>query len=503
MRYKIKGLVNGTSLKHEFIGEYGWEMKWSSSFNGFIIERQNESAYAVYNDTLEYPLGLKAWTIINDNCPTIKDQYLLFSSCNYNQFTCNDGSCISVENRCDIIQHCSDNSDEVDCQKVQVDEDAYRKDKAPAKKWPESEDDKRLAVELSLSRVEIAEINYLKSIINVRFWLSLTWRDTRVTFKHLDYNNETLLSNEDVKKLWMPYLTFESTPKISRTVEDQFLVVNVIGTNPRSEKDLTKLHDEVQVYYGSDVLINASRLYNEIFTCPFDLGMYPFDSQICTMTFRLIKNQQDYVRLMPKCSWKIILNQTSTVGEFTVTEMKGKPAGNGKQKYIDIEIHIKRSPGKMFSSTYLPTFCLLVLVQMTFYFPEDNFQVRATVSLSCLLILSTFFASTSRSLPTTTKTIFVEIWMMFAVLITFFEVILHTVIGYIKELEKADAKVKKIKPNNYIETNRPLSRSINHFCGRIIFPFIFVISTLIYATIAMVHYSRSQTGSEIHDECKN
>ena len=42
----------------------------------------------------------------------------------------------------------------------------------------------------------------------------------------------------------------------------------------------------------------------------------------------------------------------------------------------------------MFSTTYLPTFCLLILVQMTFYFPEDNFQVRATVALSCLLILS-------------------------------------------------------------------------------------------------------------------
>ena len=90
----------------------------------------------------------------------------------------------------------------------------------------------------------------------------------------------------------------------------------------------------------------------------------------------------------------------------------------------------------MFSTTYLPTFCLLILVQMTFYFPEDNFQVRATVSLSCLLILSTLFGSTSRSLPTTTQITFVEIWMIIAVLLTFSQVILHTIIGYIKESEK-------------------------------------------------------------------
>ena len=99
-------------------------------------------------------------------------------------------------------------------------------------------------------------------------------------------------------------------------------------------------------------------------------------------------------------------------------------------------MHVTRSFGKMFSTTYLPTFCLLILVQMTFYFPEDNFQVRATVSLSCLLILSTLFGSTSRSLPTTTQITFVEIWMIIAVLLTFSQVILHTIIGYIKESEK-------------------------------------------------------------------
>ena len=100
---------------------------------------------------------------------------------------------------------------------------------------------------------------------------------------------------------------------------------------------------------------------------------------------------------------------------FTGFQPKSNPNGTK----VEIRMHVTRSFGKMFSTTYLPTFCLLILVQMTFYFPEDNFQVRATVSLSCLLILSTLFGSTSRSLPTTTQITFVEIWMIFAVLLTF------------------------------------------------------------------------------------
>ena len=156
----------------------------------------------------------------------------------------------------------------------------------------------------------------------------------------------------------------------------------------------------------------------------------------------------------------------------------------------------------MFSTTYLPTFCLLVLVLMTFYFPEDNFQVRATVALSCLLILSTLFGSTSRSLPTTTQLTFVEIWMMFAVLLTFAQVILHTVIGYVKEMEKANsqAQILKIKVNSVNSSaalnssgntgnggKRLCSRRLNQDCGRIIFPILFLLCTLTYALIAIVH----------------
>jgi hypothetical protein len=52
--------------------------------------------------------------------------------CNKNEFTCgDDGSCISLENRCDIVKDCTDKSDESKCQFIVLDD--YLKEDPPIK----------------------------------------------------------------------------------------------------------------------------------------------------------------------------------------------------------------------------------------------------------------------------------------------------------------------------------------------------------------------------------
>ena len=40
-KYKINGKVNPNTKKHEFNGEYGWQLKWSDSDLGFRLQNPN------------------------------------------------------------------------------------------------------------------------------------------------------------------------------------------------------------------------------------------------------------------------------------------------------------------------------------------------------------------------------------------------------------------------------------------------------------------------------
>ena len=145
------------------------------------------------------------------------------------------------------------------------------------------------------------------------------------------------------------------------------------GKNPRKTEDFTQL--QTPRIYELYSQIHAKRLYNEMFTCNFNLKMFPFDSQVCTLSFVLDETQKESVQLSPNCPWEIPLKEEITVGEYRVTNMVGyQPIEQNRTKII-IMIYITRSFWGTFTTTYLPTFCLLILVQMTFYFPEDNFQV--------------------------------------------------------------------------------------------------------------------------------
>ena len=52
--------------------------------------------------------------------------------------------------------------------------------------------------------------------------------------------------------------------------------------------------------------------------------MYPFDSQICEMSFQLVQHQKSSVSLSAECPWEIPLNGDTTVGEFRISKIEGK-----------------------------------------------------------------------------------------------------------------------------------------------------------------------------------
>ena len=102
---------------------------------------------------------------------------------------------------------------------------------------------------------------------------------------------------------------------------------------------------------------------------------------------------------------------------------------------------------------------------------------------------------------------------MFAVMLTFAEVILQTIIGYKREQEKKlKNDIKKIAPmvsttttmslqSDQYDDERPNSSRWNLIFGRIVFPLIFISFTLIYSIIAISYIFTSNIDIQNLQKC--
>ena len=91
-----------------------------------------------------------------------------------------------------------------------------------------------------------------------------------------------------------------------------------------------------------------------------------------------------------------------------------------------MKIVLKRRIINELLTTYLPTVLILIIVYTTNYFKSFFFEAVVTVNLTALLVLTTLFISVSGSLPPTAYVKMIDLWLIFAQSIPFFEVLLHT-----------------------------------------------------------------------------
>ena len=73
-------------------------------------------------------------------------------------------------------------------------------------------------------------------------------------------------------------------------------------------------------------------------------------------------------------------------------------------------------------TTYLPSLLMLTIVYATNFFKDFFFEAVVMVNLTSLLVLTTLFISVSDGLPKTAYVKMIDIWLIFAQLIPFFEV---------------------------------------------------------------------------------
>ena len=185
-----------------FVGITGWILKFNAQGNNWIISHTSYKQNSITLwDTKRRPFGKSSWVVDNYACNLGRTKILelQISSCETDQYTCNDGTCISFDSRCDKKEDCADVSDEKNCQIVSLDVERYQKDDPPIK------DGEKVNVTLSMNVQNILEIQEVQKKLSLKFNLEEAWLDSRLQFYNLKKDEEmnTLISNER-NMIWVP-----------------------------------------------------------------------------------------------------------------------------------------------------------------------------------------------------------------------------------------------------------------------------------------------------------
>lgn len=154
----------------------------------------------------QYPFGKKIWKVEFEGCGySLGDDVLLtLSTCSSGEYTCNDGSCIKLEKRCDLRVDCPDDSDEIDCSLLDI-PPGYSMSIPPPPLL--IGDPLRINVSVQLTSFPVIKTQELTFEANMK--LLLNWQDIRLSFLNLKVERSlNLLSNDDVMRVWTPSVFF-------------------------------------------------------------------------------------------------------------------------------------------------------------------------------------------------------------------------------------------------------------------------------------------------------
>lgn len=276
-----------------YVGSTGTIIKFSSDQQVWIasniLDRSNAHIKAS-GDT--YLFGLNRWVTLREKSCHLGDFNVSFSFCSAQEFTCDDGFCIRLEKRCNHETDCRDGSDEVDCNILRQ-KPGYNKQLAPKQDafFTTVENDQRLPVNVSVTIIDILNIDEVNQEIKVKMMVLLEWNDSGLTFANLkEHRSQNMLTVEEIEAIWTPELYYDDI-NIYYREENEKNVVLVEITNPNFTT-LKLNHVSNERVFGSDTFVLLQRcIKSYTFICIFDMTMSPFDIQTCSLTFSLIHHQ--------------------------------------------------------------------------------------------------------------------------------------------------------------------------------------------------------------------
>jgi hypothetical protein len=188
---------------------------------------------------------------------------------------------VKIEERCDQVLDCQDESDEVDCKTVVL-KKSYRKTAPPVKTVRNNNVRKvtPASVQVSLTLLDISAIREAENEIDIKFSTELEWNETRATYYNLKMNRSlNTLETSDIS-LWIPKLIYRNNKDNDDTrsglIKSNIMIVRK-GSYTRSDLDTL---DEIEIFKGEENPLIMIQSYTKQLKCNYNLQVFPFDTQV-------------------------------------------------------------------------------------------------------------------------------------------------------------------------------------------------------------------------------
>ena len=367
-------------------------------------DRNHPGSYAIIASDLEGFLLKKVradFGHANDPCVKGAPEKVIdvrLTSCSQTEFSCSNGECVPMGARCDQVPNCRDKSDEKGCRMI-VMADNYNNRIGPLSIDPKTEEVLQTEIMISMLVRKVSSISEVNLKFTLKFTLVAEWYDHRLEYYNLkNSTSENSLSLVELHSVWIPTIVFSNTPNNDITLPTTKSVMTVTkeGSHSRSSVDTV---EEIYIYQGTENKLTFEASYTKTFSCDYQLQMYPFDKQECTVDMMLRQIDRRSIVLMP--------NGIKMIGERLLSQYVIESwqlmhlDETNPNKGIYVKIRLRRRIVNEVLTTYMPTILILIIVHSTNYFKPFYFEGMVTVNLTSLLVLTTLYIGVSNSLPNT------------------------------------------------------------------------------------------------------
>ena len=199
------------------IGLVSSHIEYIETHSQWILKDKSSDVTATTNASQSsFALGKHNWTIRGDSVACSKEpSYTIemkLSACSKDEFTCDDGQCIRIEQRCNQLLNCRDESDEKGCNILLL-RNGYNKQVPPLTVVDKVQDlILPVNIDVSIELLGVVSIKEEDHAIEFQFEIDLEWRENRATYHNLNKDKYlNTLSMDDMNKIWLPLVVYTNT----------------------------------------------------------------------------------------------------------------------------------------------------------------------------------------------------------------------------------------------------------------------------------------------------